>query len=162
MYRVAKGQTTSIEFMIVSGVIVLILMASFVFYDLSARRTDDARNKMGMEILANDIVDSLVRTNGIPGGWEDYPSAASSFGIANDPLVLNPRKISAFVSYDYQSSKRLMGMESYDYRFYIRTLNSTVIVTSGQGPTNPNVAVNPRRTAVLNGTAVYVDFVLWR
>lgn len=162
MYRMSKGQTTSIEFMLVSGVVALIVVASFVFYDLSARRTDEAKNKMEMEILANDIMDGLVRTNGIPGGWEDYPSSASSFGIANDPLVLNPRKVSAFASYNYQSARQAMGIESYGYRFNVRTLNDTVIVTSGQGPTSPKVAVNPMRTAVLNGTVVYVDFILWR
>lgn len=162
MYQAAKGQTTSIEFMMVSGVVALIVVASFAFYDLSARRTDEAKNRLEMEILANDIMDGLVRTNGIPGGWEDYPSSVTSFGIANDPLVLSPGKVSAFASYDYQSAKQVLGIGAYDYRFNVRTINNTVVITSGQGPTNPKVIVNPKRTAVMNGTVFYVDFMLWR
>lgn len=148
--------------MVVSGVLVAIVVASFAFYDLSARRTSDAQARIDMEILANDVMDSLVRTNGVPGGWEDFPASASSYGLAGSPLDLSWRKVAAFSALGYQQSKDVMGIGSYDYVFSVKTLNETALVKSGQGPSSPKIAVNPRRTAVLNGTAVYVDFLLWR
>jgi len=148
--------------MVVSGVLVAIVVASFAFYDLSSRRTFDAQSRMAMEILANDIMDTLVRTNGMPGCWEDFPASVSSIGLANSPLDLSWRKVAAFASMNYQASKEVMGIGSYQYVFSVKTLNETTLVKSGQGTSNPKIAVNPRRTAVLNGTTVYVDFLLWR
>ncbi len=158
----SKAQTTSLEFFIVSGVVVLVIVASYLMYDLTASRTTEAHNKIAMELIATDIMDTLVRSNGIPGGWEDFPPSTSTFGLASSPLVVDTRKVDAFTAFDYTASKNIMGISGFQYFFDVRTLNNTILKQSGLRPANPKIVVNPVMAAVMNGTVVYVDFMLWR
>lgn len=140
----------------------LIIIFSFVTFDLSSNRTSDARQKTEMELIAIDIVDGLIKTNGVPGDWEQYPTSVTSFGLAKTPLSLDSNKIHQFSLADYNSSKTVMGIQNYQYFFRVRLLNDTVIKQSGVRPSNPKIVVNPIMAATLNNTVVHMDFMLWR
>lgn len=160
-YRL-NGQTTSLEFFIVSSIVVIIVVSSIHFYETSLSRASASRDKMDLEFLSIDIMDSLVRTEGIPTGWEDYVQDTSSFGLAGSPQVLDWRKVKALIDFNYASSKSIMGIGSHEYSFRIKHVNGTVLAQSGLPPSSPKIAINSMRSAVLNGTAVNIDFILWR
>lgn len=157
-----RGQTTSLEFFVVGGVVSMIVIFSFITFDLSSSRTNEARQKTEMELIAVDIVDGLVKTSGAPGDWEYSPSTATSFGLAKSPLSLDAVKIHQFSLLDYNGSKSVLGIQNYQYFFRVKFLNDTVIKQSGVRPSNPKTVVNPTMAATLNNTVVHLDFMLWR
>jgi hypothetical protein len=158
----ARGQTTSLEFFVVSGVVALAITASFYVYSLTSARTSDAHGRIAIETYSIDIVDGLIKTSGSPGDWERNASLTTSFGLADSPLKLDRRKVDALAGFDYDQARRIMGIESYNYFFSVERPDGTVVNQSGVRPTNAKVATNPRATAVLDGNAVYVDLVVWR
>ena len=162
MLQRTKGQATSFEFFLISGVIVLAVMSSFQIYDLTNSRTSGSHQKISMEFISIDIMDGFIKTPGNPDNWQRNINSTLSFGLVDKTHEMNFEKIDAFSNFDYNTSKRIMGIENFDYFFSVTSVNDTVVRQSGIRPFDPDVVVNPRMLAKLGEDVVFIDFMLWR
>ena len=157
-----KGQATSFEFFLISGVIVLAVVSSFSIYDLTGSRTSGSHERISLEFISVDIMDGFIKTSGIPDNWEQNTNSTLMFGLVDKTHEMNFEKIDAFSNFDYNTSKQIMGIETLEYFFSVTSVNDTVVRQSGIRPTDPDLVVNPRMLAKLGEDVVFIDFMLWR
>ena len=62
---------------------------------------------------------------------------------------------------NYQQTKNLLGIGSYDYKFRIKTLNGTILVESGKDTSTASEIVFMSRTVLYQGEVVKMEFGLW-
>jgi len=94
-----------------------------------------------------------------------------SIGLASQSFVLNQTKISYFMDLNYDDSKKLLGLEGYDFYLEIKYLDGTFVniggndVDYGMHPEATSDIVVAKRMAVLEplpGSLVYVYVGVWQ
>jgi len=164
-----RGQAWSMDFMSSVIVFFMIVIVLFFVWEYIVYQNTEQMIFNEMESKGMFIVDTIIRTPGYPVNWD--AGNVEILGLATDENVLNESKLISFVSLDYDDSRRLMGVPSYNFFFQIVDLNGTqsqasgVDLVSGSDPvgmTNSTVVVPTERYVLFDHKVAKVRFILWR
>ena len=156
------GQITSTEFLIVSSVLIILFIFAANFWNIVAIRFSNKSLRSSLELTALDISDFLIKNPGMPTSWESNTTIIYSLGLASSPNTLTQSKVSAFTTLNYNSSKKILGIPNYEYKFRIRMLNGIVLLQSGLDPTATAEVVSVTRFVLLNSSITKMEFAIWR
>ncbi len=147
-----KGQLVSGDF--VASVFIFLILFSVIIIAWDSRVESYTRRLQlkEMETAAAETADKIL-TPGKPSGWEN--SNASIIGLVDRDRRVDPRKLNAFISMDYNQSKVAMGISSYDYFFNMPKSNMTKGFLGGE------MRAFVRRAVIYNG-ADYIELTLWK
>ncbi len=141
--------------MILAAIILLI-------WSQSIQNVSEVRERLDIGLLSIELSDLLLKQAGYSTSWES-DDRNFTLGLAKEDHVLDEDKVDKFLSLNYDDTKILLGIGSYDYYFsLVNTSSKSVYNSSGQYPTNPDIAVNSRRIVMFNSTPFYMDFTIWR
>lgn len=140
--------------MILAAIIILI-------WSQSVQNVSDTKDRLDIGLLSIEISDLLLKQAGHSTSWES-DDKNFTLGLAKEDHVLDEDKVDKFLSLNYDDTKILLGIGSYDYYFSLVNASSkSVYNSSGQYPTNPDISLNSRRIVMFNSTPFYMDFTIW-
>jgi hypothetical protein len=150
-----KGQINSIDFMIAVLIFAVILVFIVGFWFLSIAEINGMIGRDRMDSAAISLSDMLVKTQGVPGKWEDEPDKAASIGLAQTQNVLVKEKLANFSAMNYEEAKEIIGLDG-DYYVYVEDLGGNRLYEAGVAELGEGVAP-VLRFALLEGEIVRVE-----
>jgi hypothetical protein len=154
-----KGQVIFFDLMMAITVFLfLMLFLNSVWVD-NANALVYQENLNELQFKSSQIAEMLVRSPGKPVNWHQPAQSPELIGLADKKNVLNPDKLNAFSTMDYNQLKDLMQVKNLEFFFQLT------------GPQDVNVGVSPppdatvvavRRIVNLNGSEAVVKFQLYR
>lgn len=176
------GQIFSGEFFLAYVLFTAAFGMVLYLWNADVRDINDAERLYGMESLAVDLTEQLIRTGGFPTEWNF--SNVVSIGLADESRILNSSKIISFVvmmnnsRYDnlcndssltnYECEKHFLGVRNFEFSANLTYLNDTTVVISntscftGKSPVNESEKITIYRNALLENTTLRVMLTLWR
>lgn len=122
--RAQSGQAVLTD--LVFSAFVFVLLFAFIYSGIQSNISKASSEQDFEELsgLASESLDMLVSSKGIPGNWFLLAdSDINSIGLAKKPLVIDDRKLSRFLSMDYESARQKFNLSYND--FYFRISNSS-------------------------------------
>lgn len=163
------GQIFSLDFIIAVIAFAAILTASAVVWDYTAKKTDAAEKRNGLELASMNILSALMETQGNPSNWSSLQlqnfnsSNVFSIGFAKNythgldfdgSWIIDGGKIHYINSSTYNAAKNILGLEGYEFNLTLRTYNGTGFVfnysVSGEFGNASNI-VKHTRYAMIDG-----------
>lgn len=160
--RKFKGQLGLTEFLLVSFVLVGLLAASIGFWNYGNEKIRENVERTDFETAAISVSDQIIKSPGLPLDWHENVNRTVSIGLVDHDRKLNQAKIDKFVNMSYGELRDYLGIENYQFRFRISSLENSLKFEGGVAPADPDIVVNARRVAVLGNEIVYVDVTLWQ
>ncbi|MDI6798678.1 MAG: hypothetical protein QMD12_01620 [Candidatus Aenigmarchaeota archaeon] len=155
-----RGQIFSIDLFIAIAVFIVVFWFYILTWERLTLSLKEVQAMKGFEALALSISDSLVRFPGAPERWEENVSNVSAIGLAY-AHVFDKNKIRNFTSLDYNRTKKLIGLDGYEFYFKVYYLNRSVFAYHGNAPVNFKQAVSTKRFGLLEGEAVVMELTIW-
>ncbi|MEM3171303.1 MAG: hypothetical protein QXL58_02885 [Candidatus Hadarchaeales archaeon] len=88
-----RGQVLTLDMFLALSLTALLLGYSGLVMEHVQTRAREEISRYSLERMANDAVEALVKTKGLPENWEDQPSSLQVPGLADKPNLLNLRKL---------------------------------------------------------------------
>jgi hypothetical protein len=114
------------------------------------------------QLKALTVSDALLRTPGIPAGWNE--TTAEVIGLSLYEGVLDPQKVSSFSSMDHDVARVLTAIAPYDFYFELSDINGTVYAnTTTPVPASADafIIVPVERHAIYGGRIARMTLILW-
>jgi len=148
-----RGFAISVDFMLAAMIFFLVLAYSVgtYYYYLGQYNAEEVRKNMEISTLA--ATDVLLKTQGVPGDWEQGAGNPQSVGLVERPNIIEPQKLSALAAMDYNYSKEAMGLGA-DY--YLSVIELTGELVMEKGAQMDGDAIVASRLAIYNETYVRV------
>ncbi|MEW6329538.1 MAG: hypothetical protein AB1468_05480, partial [Candidatus Micrarchaeota archaeon] len=156
-----RGQIFSLDVLIASAILLLVLFVSIVVWAAADTRRAQFEEYRWMEWGARDASSALISTPGDPADWEnladeDFDANAHAVGLARERNVLDSRKLarlSELNSTKYFEIKTLLGLAKYDVRLSVVNASGNEVWVWGAGPGagDEKGALVIDRLALLNG-----------
>jgi hypothetical protein len=161
-----KAQIWSSDFAVSAVIFLATLLVLFFTWQYIVTQNEEQASLKEIETLALAISDGLVRTPGVPDGWNS--STVNSLGLVSQENVLVDSKIQQLLGLDYDRVKRLLGAGQYDFQLLVKNLNGSIAqtlsgtnITYGLPPAGERMVVPVERYCMLNGNPVRLDLVFW-
>jgi hypothetical protein len=148
------------ELLFALGTFLVALTILFVFL---RTHSDNANNDLAFQELerrADNAVDVLVTSQGVPASWETDPASVQVLGLASRSRVLSPEKVSAFVNSDHQFVRDTLNMPPHDYYFRLSYANGSLIAETGNISTTKQ-AVGIERIVTYNNESAILSFRMY-
>ena len=164
-----KAQAWSFDFMASVTVFFLVVITLFFVWEYTVYQNTEQMIFNEMENKALMTADMMIRTKGFPEQWND--SNVQLIGLADDENVLDETKMITFVGMDYENTKMILGIPSYEYFFQVVHLNGTQAQSQGTdlilgidptGLVNSSVVVPIERYVLFDHRVAKLRFMLWR
>jgi hypothetical protein len=154
-----RAQVLSSEFILASGIFLLILTSVFVLWNTISLEMAESEINHEIDEVATNAIEKLVRTSGYPVDWENLSmNETYALGLSSDSRILSRGKILRFLNItsavssgpgfdnpcnatldpgdppisNYNCSRYLLGMGRYDFYFEITDINGTTVNIQGQ------------------------------
>ena len=158
-----EGQIFSID-LVLSVIIFLILIIFLIsVWNLYTTRLNERIATEEIQLLAFEMTDILVETEGVPSNWEENPENVTILGLRNDFKSLDEEKLAAFLLLDYDTIKNKFNIERMEFEFKILEENGSIINTTGisfKNVTEQKTAV--RRFVTIGNITRQIVVTLWR
>ena len=131
-----RGQIWSLDFITSILVFIVVLIPLFFIWNYVNIQNQQQILFDEVETLALSISDSLIRTKGLPEGWNT--SDVSTIGLSSEENILNVTKVSYFLtmgSSEYNRTRAILT-GGYDFFFNLTDVNGTSHGTIGSKPEN--------------------------
>ncbi len=161
------GQIFSLDFLIAIIAFAAILTASAIVWDYTAKKTDAAEKRNGLELAAINVLSALIETQGSPSNWSRLhvqsfnSSNVFSIGLAKNithgldfsgSWVLDRKKLNYINSSNYNMTKNILGLSGYEFNLTLSTYNGTGFVfnysVSGDFGNASNIVKHTRYTMI--------------
>ena len=152
-----KGQGIAVDFLCAALIFLLVLNATINLINSSNRSLADKTLLNELNAKTGQTLDMLVRTEGIPGNWEEKTiDETAMVGLAKRDRVLDNEKASKLAEWasvyrsgDYNKVRALI-LTGYDYYFRITSANGTVLKETGK----PSQEIEEKMLAITARRAV--------
>lgn len=150
-----KSQIVMIDLMAAMFIFVVLLAAIMLTWNRYTVTLNDQVEYEEAQLMAYQISDIFVKTQGRPVDWEKNSSNAIIIGLANSDRNISAAKVNAFLNMSYNDSKKIFKIPLYDFSFQIKDLEGNNL-TSSYGEINENDFVISLRRYVFygNGKAI--------
>ena len=184
--RNEKAQVISTEFILASGIFLMILTSIFVLWNTTTSKMRESEILYEMDDVSTNAIEKLVRTVGYPKDWEDIEvDNVSALGLITESRVLDEEKVLRFLNItgnfispnpfdnpcsppitNYNCNRHFLGMGKYDFYFDITYPNGTTVRIQGQNCTSgvmPGDAkkLTKKRNALLDKDIVKIKLTVW-
>lgn len=157
-----KAQLFSID-IVVALVLLLILFVFLIsIWNLNTSKLSDNLSSEEMELLSYHITNILFNTKGTPDNWELFPENTTTYGLSKSPNTLDPDKVNAFLSINYNDSKVIFNIERYDYLLKIQDINGNTLNTLGIEPSNQKQSITLTKITKISDEKRIILFTLWQ
>ena len=184
-HRPGKAQVLSGEFILACVIFLFVLASIFFLWSTTTRNIAESEIMHGMDEVATNAIEKLIRTSGYPDDWENIPPAeidnVSAIGLATESRILDKKKVLKFLYImsnnthnpcgpnisNYECNKHFLGIGRYDFYLDITYLNGTIVnvkgrnCTTGLIPGNTEYMLTKRRNALLDGDIVKVTLTVF-
>lgn len=161
--RMTKGQLLSMD--AVASVVLFIVALVFIFslWNLYTIRLAENIASEEMQLVAFQVTDILVQSQGVPNIWEQDPDTVEVIGLQSNPGLLDDDKLAAFLAMDYDAAKAVFNIERFEYNFTVLNVYGDVLNSTGM-PLSATAAqrVAVHRIVLINNQTRNVLFALWR
>lgn len=140
--------------------ILLVAIILFLWNDYNTRLNDDVEYER-MQLVAYQITDQLVKSQGVPVAWEKDPSNFQEIGLATSDRMLSKEKVDEFAKLPYNDVRKAFHLEGYGYNFNITTLSNKILKSSG-GSFEGTEAVGLERYVIYDGEKAIFKFQIWK
>ncbi len=127
--RNKKGQVAVLDLFIsamIFGILVTVIMVTWNNYNTKIENQIDYNTEL---VKSFHLTDLLTKYPGKPSAWEHIVEGddikISILGLAKDDRVIDPVKLQEFLSFDYNETKQIMRITSYDYYFRLYKLDGS-------------------------------------
>ena len=161
-----KGQMWSMDFII--SFIMFFMAVVLVLFAWDYATTENYEQMLFNDMQSTGLIvsDVLVRTSGSPQDWN---MTAMAIGLASEENTIDENKLRNFVFYmDYNDSRRIMGMGSYEYYFIMKNLDNQTMLIDGQPTVKGNYPpvyvkniVPVERYVLYGGELAKLSFIVW-
>ncbi len=158
-----KGYLFSIDAVV--SLVLFIIMFVFIIslWNLYSIRLNENVAAEELQLAAFQITDILTKSGGVPNNWEKNPANASLIGLRRSPGSLDNKKVTAFLSLDYNDTKKKFNIERFEYEFAILDRKGKVLDTAGIAPSNTTAqSISITNFMVLDYEPRQIAFTLWR
>lgn len=165
-----KGQVITIDFVILSFVLMVILLAFMYAWNFLGIRWNNITEYNKQYAAALFAADLLVISPGNPPGWENLGTINSStlvsLGLANERNVVNIQKLNKLANLsaqNYSFFKQRLGALNYEVFINITNANKTVSYAMlGVPPGQFNETVVLERFVMFNGSISTLRIEVWK
>lgn len=126
-----QGQLAIGEMVVAIAVFLVIVAVVVLFLRTNTAEIRESLVHRDLESKATSIADVLVKSRGVPSGWELSPSSASVIGLASESRVLSPGKVAAFMAMDHAVAQDIFAMAPYDYAVTLARTDGSPIASTG-------------------------------
>lgn len=153
------GQVWSLDFITSVVIFMTVLIPLFFLWSHANVQAQQQQVFDEVQTLTFSISESLVRTKGLPEGWD--VSSVNQIGLASEENMLNTTKVTNFLTMGSTEYNRTKGILTggYDFFFDLKDLNGSSHGTIGSKP--PGKMVIPiQRYCLYNGRITKLEFSL--
>ncbi|MBR9707560.1 MAG: hypothetical protein GOV15_03940 [Candidatus Diapherotrites archaeon] len=150
----SKGQGVSMDLVFAMFIFLFIFTVFITTWFINVDNAYEERTLQRLKQVSYETTDLLVSNRGQPVNWHlSTATDANVIGLASNPKyrVLDPDKVAALVSADYNSMKDTLGLEGYDYYFSIQNSNGVVVQSLGTNNNDVRYSITARRVVSFNG-----------
>ena len=159
----SKGQFFSIDLVLSLVVFAIIFVFVLSLWNIYSLRLNEKINGEEIELLAFQISDILVDSQGIPGNWQQDVSTLQIIGLQQYPGSLQNDKITAFLAFDYAQSKQLFNIERFEYQFRVLDRTGNVLNLKGMAyNTSTKEIASVKRLVLLDNQTRQIIFTMWK
>lgn len=155
----SKGLATSLDLLISSSILILVLLSTYEVYNTSVLRIQEYTDDIKTTTRALDISQALVKTPGYPVDWNELSTidetTVTSFGIAFQDNRIDEEKLQALSTVDYDVLKQVMGLGKDDFSIQVKDVAEGSLAYDF-GYSQPGYPVKVSRLALINETVVEV------
>lgn len=156
-----KAQAVITDLFIALAIFVmLIVIIVYLWNDYSTRLSEDVEYER-IQLIAYQITNQLIKTQGVPKAWEKNPSSFSEIGLATSDRKLSAEKVDSFVNLPYDTVRDALNLEGYGYSFKIKTLSNKALKSSGGTPEETET-VGLERYVIYNNEKSILEFKIWK
>lgn len=159
MMRTKKAQVWSLDFIVSLMIFMAALIPLFFAWNYVNMQNQQQIMFGEAENQALQVTDALVRTRGLPEGWDQ--TSVNVIGLASEENVLNATKVSYLLSMggsDYERTRAIMT-GGYDFFLNITDINGTVHGTIGTKPEGSAI-IPVERYCICNGRITKIEFAI--
>ncbi|MDO8647382.1 MAG: hypothetical protein Q7R70_03130 [Candidatus Diapherotrites archaeon] len=159
----SKGQSIFLD--LAFGVFLFLLLFAFIYSQWQTNISVASQESDFEELSSRALMscDSLVSSAGTPANWFLLSSAddINTIGIARKKRSLDDRKLSRFLSLDYNVSQQKLKLSGFDFYFHLFNSNG-IDFNYGVSPDSNKVVVSLRRIVDYQGVESIVDCSVYR
>ena len=156
-----KAQIAVTDLFVAIFIFIALLISIFVTWNIYITRIEQRDNYNNILSNAVQITDTLVKSPGKPINWEQNNATAEIIGLASSDRNLSERKVNAFVTLTYNTTKDLLNIKRYDFKFTLININNSALIEYGLNSTGNNT-VSIRRIVWYGNATAFMDFKLWK
>jgi len=158
----AKGQINAVSFLLsmIFYAIVITLLVSWVAVE--QKNSLYASDQNTILTSGTSIIDMFVTSKGVPMNWETNTASVQAIGLASSANRLSSKKVNSFLTLDYNTSRRKLGLNNTDYYFTITNMSGTLLNSSGVDSNSSTTALVFTRYAALGGNNVRVTLKIYK
>lgn len=157
-----RCQIISVDLSVSILLFISFFAAAALMFQFMLSESYEIRTLDYMNTLSFSVSDALVRTAGLPEGWNS--SYVVSVGFASEDGVIDYGKLEEFSLMDYSAASEAIGTEGFDFFISIENRTSEIL-SYGIGPPEDSFASASARYCLLENnsirTPVVFRFVLW-
>ena len=166
LIRYKKGQVVELDLfmaIIIFGFILVIIFLAWNTYSQKINRELDYNTNL---IKSYHISDLLTKYPGRPSSWEQNillgETQIDTIGLSSKDRIIDDNKLSTFLTLDYNFTKDVMNINSYEYYFKISKIDGTDFDSSLEKgiKTDDESTIALRRYVIYNETAAIMEFWL--
>lgn len=170
--KAKKGQINSIDLVVAMLIFVVIILFLIQIWGVELKSADTGAEFNALQSKALSLSDMLVKSGGVPARWERANQTPDSFGLVQEPNVLDVNKLNKFFNMNYSDIKYVMGMDN-EYYISIIDLDGNILYSirndtgdiNGAGSSNGGAAdgqsASVTRFAILNNEIVKLRLVVY-
>ena len=154
-----KGQVWSLDFVTSLVVFLVVLIPLFFIWSYVNMQNQQQILFYEVETLTLSISDMLIRTEGLPEGWDT--SDVNQIGLSSEENVLNTTKVSYFLTMgnsEYNRTRAILT-GSYDFFFNLTDLNGTSHGIIGNKPQD-RMTIPIERYCLYNERIAKLEFAI--
>ena len=149
--------------LLVSMLVFLVVLIFFIsVWNIYSERLASNVEAEEIQLLAFQITDLMVRSQGVPENWHINSTNISTIGFKESHDVLSQDKLDTFFSLDYNLTKTLFNINRYEYQFEVRDSNGNLIGSTNNSVVNSNTLIAVNRLAQVNNETQEIIFKIWK
>jgi hypothetical protein len=164
--KCARGQVFSLDFIIAMTVFVVCIAFVNTFWQGSAEAASMAVARDRVALAASSASEALVAGSAYPDYCQLNDTVClNSIGLAKQGSKneLSGRRLSEFLAMDYADSLEFLGLpDKMNYYFSVANESGTVCENGIRPASDAKEVAAVSRAALLNGTAVKVNMLVWQ
>ena len=142
--------------------IFIIVITIFPLWGIYEVRLNDRIDQTKMELKSFQVADILIKTPGIPNGWETLNNEEQIIipGLAMRNKEVLKEKIQKFTQLSEETIKTKLKINEYNFYFSLKILDNTEVGSVGSIPQNPKNIFSIKDYVSYNDNGVKQDAIM--